>query len=311
MRARYHHVDVFAERSGGGNPLAVFVETGDWSTAQMQALAAAIGFSETVFVLPESARTSPEATCRVRIFTPGVELPFAGHPTIGTAHLLAALRPELGGGDEARIVLEEGVGDVEVRVELEEGQPVFARLRSALLPEVGPPPPGREEVAAMVGLEPEALGVPGAPGLTLEAISCGMPFLVVPVRDVAALGRSRLHMARWERLLAGYWAPQVYLMTPSGESRYQVRMFGPAVGVVDDPATGAAAAAFAGYLARRSDAFRNGTSAELGWTLDQGIEMGRPSRLYPGAAVRDGEIRAITVGGRSLILGTVDIDVPT
>ncbi|HYJ78801.1 MAG TPA: PhzF family phenazine biosynthesis isomerase, partial [Longimicrobiaceae bacterium] len=141
---RFHTLDVFTDRAYGGNPLAVVSDAGGLSTAAMQAIAREFNLSETVFILPPE---SPANTRRVRIFTPGCELPFAGHPTIGTAWLLALLGEVPLREPETEILLEEGVGVVRVQVRVEGGRPVMAHLTPARLPEQGPPPPPRTELA--------------------------------------------------------------------------------------------------------------------------------------------------------------------
>jgi len=293
MELRYHTLDVFTDRVFGGNPLAVFPDGRGVGGAAMQRIARELNLSETVFVLPPDDAAH---TRRLRIFTPAAELPFAGHPTVGTAFLLAALGEVPLAGDETRIVFEEGVGPVPVRILARGGTPVFTELAVARLPQAGPPPPARAELAAMLGLaEDDLLDGEWAPG----AASCGVPFLFVPLRDREALGRARLDPARWEALLAGWWAPSVYVLSLDPElpgSHVRARMFAPAMGIPEDPATGGAAAALPGYLAARSPR-REGT---LRWTVEQGFEMGRPSLLHVEADVRGGEVAAVRVGGASV-----------
>lgn len=293
MEAVYHTLDVFTDRVFGGNPLAVFPDARGIAPERMQRIARELNLSETVFVLPpEDARH----TRRLRIFTPAAELPFAGHPTVGTAFLLASLGQVPLEGDETAIVFEEGVGPVPVRIFARGGEPVSAQLTAAKLPEHGPPPPPRAEVAAVLGLaEDDLLDGEWAPG----GVSCGVPFLYVPVRDRAALARARVDLARWEATLAGWWAPHLFVFSRDPElpgSDVRARMFAPAMGIAEDPATGAASATLAGYLAARSPQ-REGT---LRWTVEQGWEMGRPSILRVEADVRGGEVTAVRVGGEAV-----------
>lgn len=291
---RFHTLDVFTDRRFGGNPLAVVFGGDGLPEATMQVIAREFNLSETVFVLPT---TDPGATHRVRIFTPARELPFAGHPTIGTAILLALLgeAPAAEGG--ARVVLEEGVGLVPVVMRLAGGQPEFAQLTTARLPEVGPPPPPAADLAAMLSLPPEAV-IDDARDRP-EAHSCGLPYLMIPVKDRAALARALMVEDRWRRLLRAYWTRAVYVFCRDPEppgSAIRARMFAPEVGIVEDPATGSAAVGLAGYLAPR-EATRSGT---LRWTLEQGFEMGRPSLLYLEADVADGAVRAVRLGGAAV-----------
>ena len=301
MRCVFHTLDVFTDRPFGGNPLAVLPDARGLTPDRMQRIAAEFNLSETVFVLP------PEAggTRRARIFTPAAELPFAGHPTIGTAFLLVSLGLVPAGEGETVVTLEEGVGQVRVTVRTRAGRPEFAQLSAARLPEEGPPPPDRRALAAALSVTPEDL-LEGA--LAPAAVSCGVPFLFVPLRDRAAVRRARLDHARWEAALASYWAPQLFIFAPDPElpgSDLRARMFAPALGVAEDPATGSAAVALAGYLAAR-DAARDGT---LRWTVEQGFEMGRPSLLYAEAEKRAGAITAVRVGGSAVRVseGTIEV----
>jgi trans-2,3-dihydro-3-hydroxyanthranilate isomerase len=300
MRYRYHTLDVFTDRVFGGNPLAVFPDARGIPNGQMQRVAREFNLSETVFVLPPE---TAEGTRRARIFTPTAELPFAGHPTVGTAILLAALGEVALDGGETRIVLEEGVGPVSVLVRGQDGRPEFAQLSAAQMPETRPSPVGRDELAALLGLSPDDV-LEGE--FSPAPVSCGVPFLVVPLRGLDALGRARLDPTRWERLLAGTWAPQVYPFAPAGPpADFRVRMFAPALGVAEDPATGAAAAAFAGYLALRET-----TDGAFRWTLEQGIEMGRPSTLHVEADRAAGRVAAIRVGGSAVQVGEGWMEIP-
>jgi trans-2,3-dihydro-3-hydroxyanthranilate isomerase len=301
MRYRYLTADVFTDRPFGGNPLAVFPDARGISPQRMQQVARELNLSETVFVLPPE---DPGHTRRLRIFTPGVELPFAGHPTVGTALILAWLGEIPLAGEEARIVFEEGVGPVPVTIRAAEGKAAFAQLSAAQLPEFGPAP-AVPELAEMLSLDPgDILSGDEAP----QAVSCGVPFLFIPLRDRNALRRARLRPDRWENLLASSWAPHVYLFTRDHElpeTDYRVRMFAPAMGIPEDPATGGAAAAFGGYLGSRSAG--DGT---LRWTLEQGFEMGRPSLLHLEVDRAGGVITAVRVGGGAVLVADGGMEIP-
>ena len=302
MRVRYHTLDVFTERVFGGNPLAVFPDADAVPPGMMQRIARELNLSETVFVLWDAP---PEgADCRVRIFTPASELPFAGHPTVGTAYLLAMLGRLRAEGGAARVVLGEGVGPVPVEVRMEGGRPVFAMLSAARMPEPGPPPPAPPVVAALLGLDEAELG--GSLG-TAQATS-GVPWLFVSVRDRAALAKARVDAGQWERHLADAWAPHVYVVTDDagGDADLRARMFAPAMGIVEDPATGAAVTALAALLAQR-DAAGDGT---LRWTVEQGVEMGRASRLHLEADVAGGRLTAVRVGGAAVAVSEGEMTLP-
>ena len=306
MRYRYHTLDVFTDRLFGGNPLAVFPQAAGLTTGVMASIARELNLSETVFMFPPE---TVEGTRKLRIFTPGAELPFAGHPTLGSAHLLVAkgevALPSTGEGTVG-IVFEEGVGPVRVVVRGEDGVPTFSQLVAAVMPAVGPRPPSRERLARILGLEiGDILTGDWAPA----AVSCGVPFLFVPLASRRAVARARLDQGAWVQDLSTYWAPHIFLFAREGElpgSDLHARMFAPAMGITEDPATGGAASALGGYLASRSTQ-RDGT---LRWTLEQGFEMGRPSLLHIETDVTDGQVQAIRVGGQSVLVGEGAIDLP-
>jgi trans-2,3-dihydro-3-hydroxyanthranilate isomerase len=303
MRYLFYTADVFTDRIFGGNPLAVFPEARGLRVPQMRDAARELNLSETVFVFPAEL---PRHTRRLRIFTPSAELPFAGHPTIGTAHVLAAIGEIPLERDVTNIVFEEGVGPVPVTIRAQDGRPVFAQLAAARLPEFGPPPPPPETIATTLSLHPSDL-------LTAEAgpqaVSCGVPFLFVPVRNREAIRRVRVNREQWERSFSSYWAPHLYVFACDAElngSSLRARMFAPALGIEEDPATGAAATALAGYLG-----VRDGRSdATLRWRIEQGFEMGRPSILHVEADKRDGAIISIRVGGASVLVSDGAMEVP-
>lgn len=287
--------DVFTSRQFGGNQLAVFPDASGLSDESMARIAREFNFSETTFVLPPSDARN---TRRVRIFTPGSELPFAGHPTVGTAFVLATLGEIDLKGAETRIVLEEGVGPVPVVIRSNNGNPGFAQLSVARLPEFGPPPPPANELARALGLDDgDVLSGAMAP----EAVSCGLKFLFVPVRDRKTLARVRIRLDDFERALGSYWTSEVFIFCADPEqptSNYRARMFAPMLGVAEDPATGSACAAFGGYLAKRD----NRTEGTLRWVVEQGFEMGRPSILEVEVDKTGGRITAVRVGGNSVLV---------
>ena len=301
-RYAFHTLDVFTDRIFGGNPLAVFPNGVGLETEQMQAVARELNLSETVFVLPPD---EPDHTRRLRIFTPGTELPFAGHPTIGTAHLLAAIGEIPLDGSETHIVLEEGVGPVAVTIRASAGHPTFAQLSAARMPERGPASPPIGDIADVLSLATDDIMSEPPPA----AVSCGVPFLFVMLGNLDALARAQTRHAAWQRTLAGYWAPHMYLLAPADgdpSTTYRARMFAPAMGIAEDPASGAAAAALAGYLAPLQAKVR-GT---VHWTVEQGVEMGRPSRLEVEADLSDGKVIAIRVSGSSVLVSHGEMEIP-
>ena len=307
MRFRFILADVFTDRIFGGNPLAVFPHAAGLDARVMQRLAAEIGFSETVFVFPSEKPTLQGSfNRRLRIFTPGIELPFAGHPTVGAAYVLAATGEVPLVSETTPLVFEEGVGPVEVTIHSEDGRPVFARFSAAQTPVYDQPPFSSAEIAALLSLEAEDLLLGDYPP---QAVSCGVPFLFVPLRGLEAVGRAQLVQDLWERTLASYWAPHVYVITletSTPQAQIHARMFAPAMGIREDPATGAAATALAGYLGVR----QGPEEGLVAWTIEQGFEMGRPSFIEVEAGRSGGRVTAIRVGGRSVITGEGSFDLP-
>lgn len=316
----YRTLDVFTDRVFGGNPLGVFPGAMHLSTDTMQRVAREMNLSETVFLGPPETE---EGTARVRIFTPAREVPFAGHPTVGSAIFLASAdgREAMGGAvavptapsgsGEVTLVLEENVGRVPTVVRFEDGRPVFARFTTAVLPEHRPSPHAVEELAEMIGLAPDDLGgpAPGGGELEPEMVSCGLEYFVIPVRSIDAVRRSSLDTARWQRMLADAWAHHVYVVCMDGEGDgvdVRVRMYAPGSGVPEDPATGSAAAALGGYLSK-ADGREEGS---LRWTVEQGIEMGRPSILHVEADRSAGTTSAVRVGGAAVAVSRGSMEVP-
>ena len=302
MRYRYLTCDVFTSAPFGGNQLAVFPDARGIPEHRLLDVTREFNFSETTFVLPPE---NPQHARRVRIFTPGGEVPFAGHPTVGTAHVLAETGDLPLTGETTRIVLEEKVGPVPVTIRAAGGHPTFSQLSVAKLPEVLAAPPSRDDLALVLGLEvDDLLGGEWSP----QAMSCGLPFLFVPLHDRNAVARARIRMDAWERTLKDAPVSEVMIFAPGGErpgTDYRARMFAPGLSVPEDPATGSACAALGGYLAAR-DARRDGT---LRWVVEQGFEMGRPSILEVEADVARGAVTAVRVGGDTVLMseGTMEI----
>ena len=288
MRGEYPfaQVDVFTDRVFGGNALAVFFEAAGLSDDEMQAIAREMNLSETTFVLP--ARR-PDCAARVRIFTPGRELPFAGHPTLGTAWVLArrAIIPT----GTTRFALEEGIGPVPVSLDgdafvwMGQQDPVF-----------GPPVPHRGAVAHALGLG-EADLLAGAP---IQPGSAGVEFLYVPLRDREAVDRAALDPRALAAGLddAGRMAVFVFAVesAPSGGRAYS-RMFAPHFGIPEDPASGSASGPLGVYLVRHGLVPAAGDRGDVLIVSEQGTKMGRQSFLHVRLRVRGGLIGDIEVGG--------------
>jgi trans-2,3-dihydro-3-hydroxyanthranilate isomerase len=286
MPHRFILTDVFTEQAFGGNQLAVFPDGTGISDRLMQAYARELNFSETTFVLPPR---KPGHTHRVRIFTPTKEIPFAGHPNIGTAVVLAAL------GQAGDLIFDEDVGTVRITAEAD-GNHGFAELTLERAAEVRPSDTPRGRLTAMLSLPESAIGT-----LPAFSMSVGLPFFVVPLADFQSIAAAKLDSS-WETVLPpDAWSRDIYVVAgdfaPGG--RLKTRMFAPADGIPEDPATGSAAAALAGSLA----AALPETDGEFAWTIEQGAEIGRPSLISATAVKRAGRVVSIRVGGSAVIVG--------
>ena len=303
-RLHYHLIDVFTDRAFGGNPLAVVTNGRGVSDETMQAIAKEFNLSETTFVLPPD---DPRHDWRVRIFTPSSELPMAGHPTVGTAFVLAREHLIPRAGRETNIIFEEGVGPVPVRVEFEDGEPSFAEMTQPL-PQFGPRlDEHRQAVARMLSLEESDL----ESNLPVEMVSCGVPFLYVPLRGLDAARRARPRVDLIERVSNEHGVPpQVFVFTREVEqegSTVHSRMFAPGMGITEDPATGAASGPLGSYLVRYG-LVPCDPAAEI--VSEQGIEMGRPSYIKIRIERQGEEITAVRVGGQCHFMGEGFIEIP-
>ena len=284
-RRRYVTADVFTDRAFGGNPLAVVLDAEGLSAAQMQAVAAEFNYSETTFVLPPG---DPAHTARVRIFTPRSELPFAGHPNVGTAFVLA--RAGLARGD--RLVFEEGAGLVPLDLLREAGEVRGAELTA-------PEPFARRSqadtaaVAAYAGLEADCVRTVLHPPLVA---SVGLPFVIAELTSLDALHRARPDLDAFRRVRPPDGADAVFLHVadPADPRVRHARMFAPLDGIWEDPATGSATAALAGLLAD----LRHEATCELSLTVRQGEDMGRPSLLRARVSKSGGRVVSVRVQGR-------------
>ena len=305
MRYLFYTVDVFTDSIFGGNQLAVFPHSRGLNSQQMQSIAREFNFSETVFVFEDSRL---DIAKNLRIFTPTKEIPFAGHPTIGTAYLLAAIG-EIPLNRAVKIInFQEGIGKISVKIQSKKNLPNYIELTATKLAEFGPKPPSISELSAMLCLNIEdimndSINYP-------EAISCGLPFLFIPLVDRTAVAAARLNLNIWEQLLKPFWASSVYIFSYDPElkgSDLRSRMFAPGFGVAEDPATGSAATALAAYLGVRSPQ----SDGTLKWQIEQGFEMGRPSLLQAIACKQNGKITATGVGGTAVLVSEGTMEVPT
>ena len=294
MTLKYCTLDVFTDHRFGGNPLAVFTDVPELPTDFMQKIAREFNLSETVFIVKPR---DPRETRRLRIFTPVRELPFAGHPTLGAAHVLVEEGLAGVSGTSGSFLLEEEVGLVPITVNRQATGAWFLQLTTAKLPEEAPAAaPSVPELAKLLSVaESDILNDADF----AQFYSCGVPYLFVPLRDRSVLAQVSIDPAACRKLHATTGISDVYAFSYDPEredSDIRARMFAQEFAIIEDPATGSAAAALAGYLARRSW-HREGT---LQWTIEQGFEMGRPSILHLEADLTEGTVTAVRVGGTAI-----------
>ncbi len=292
MRLPYHILDVFTNQRFGGNPLAVVLGADDLDATRMQTIAREFNLSETVFVLkPQNAAH----TARVRIFTPAVEMPFAGHPTVGTGALLAQLKSPAPSGDgDALVVLEEAIGLVRVGVRLRPGAAPFAEFDAPRLPQESGALPPADRLAAAVGLIPAEIGFENHRPTKFAA---GNTFAFVPVASLQAIAKARVSSPHWGAAIQGGIGAFLYCrQTVHTTSAFHARMFAPEHGVPEDPATGSAAVGFAGVV-HRFDALPDGLHKR---TIEQGFEMGRPSLIELSLQVEGGKVDTVRIGGHAV-----------
>lgn len=305
MVRNYSVYDVFTENKLAGNPLAVIFDGDDLSDEAMQSIAREMNLSETVFVCRS---TNPAHSANLRIFTPGRELPFAGHPTVGTAIALAE-RDHAGQGGSLDLVcvLEERVGPVRCAVRLRQQQASFAEFDlprksqqiNLALDKLG--------IANALGLQPGELGFENH---TPSLWSAGVPFLLIPVRDIGTAGQVEFDPQLWEKTVPfvdGALA-SAYLYCRGAinhTAKFHARMFASGMGIVEDPATGSAVAALSGAI-HHFDRLPDGHHPLI---IEQGVEMGRPSLIHLHIDVSGGEIANARIGGQAVRIasGTMEL----
>lgn len=291
MKYAFYTCDVFTETRFGGNPLAVLPEAAGLTSAQMQQIAREFNFSETTFVLP------PEQglTRRVRIFTPVEELLFAGHPNIGTAHVLAATGRLGDLTAPLSVSFEEGAGPVAVSISVESGAVSNCELKAPQSLSLGDCVEPSTVASAVSLSEVDILATTHAP----QIASVGLPFLMVELRSRAALAAAVCNLPAFEKMEKRGIRAHVHLYTrDGGEFDIRARMFAPTTGVLEDPATGSANCALAGLLAHYDPA----PDGKARLRIAQGVEMGRPSTLVARTEKRNGVVDGAWIGGRSQLM---------
>jgi trans-2,3-dihydro-3-hydroxyanthranilate isomerase len=295
MGLTYHILDVFTDRPFGGNPLAVVMDADRLSAAEMLQIAREFNLSETVFVLaPQSAGHS----ARMRIFTPSREIPFAGHPTLGTAILLAELRmPIVNGERDAIIALEQETGSVRVGVRLRQGGPAHGEFDAPKAEAALEPLGDVEEVAAALGLIPSELGFENhRPMLRPAAGTC---FAYVPMANLEAMSKIRVAPSHWAKSVTDRNIDGLYLYARQCvrvNANFHARMLAPDLGIAEDPATGAAAIGLAHVI----QAFDQPPDGIIRRVIEQGLEMGRPSLIQLTMTVARGKLDNIRIGGHAV-----------
>jgi trans-2,3-dihydro-3-hydroxyanthranilate isomerase len=295
MSRRFVTLDVFTSERFAGNPLAVVLDAEGLDTARMQTVAKEFNLSETVFVFPPS---EPRQRADIRIFTPARELPFAGHPTVGTAVLLALLDRRGGQPGAVAFGLKEQVGIVPCAVEVRDEMGGTARFRLPRLPFTWGEGKESTDCAWALGLDPTEIGferhVP-------SRHSAGVAYDLVPVASLDALARSKPHGEAFDKTFGDSEHPSAYVYTrvpETGGLRFRARMFGPGMGIAEDPATGSAAAAFAGAL-MQCEPLGDG---EHNIIIEQGVEMGRPSEIALQMVIKDGALASAEIGGGAVMV---------
>ena len=292
----YVLVDAFSDVTFGGNQLAVLPKADGLSDHDMQSIAREFNFAETAFVLPP---TDPAHTARLRIFSPGAEMPFAGHPTIGAAAVLHRLAH--GHADSASaITFEEHVGLVRVHVRAHRGM-TYSELTLETTLEGADNAPGPAHMAAVLGLTADAVR-------DTWFASVGLKFCFCQLRHRKDVDAAALDKSAWSTVLADSWAQNVFFF--SGDltdgARIYARMFAPGIGVDEDPATGSAAAALAAVLAERAGL----SDARISLLIEQGHAMLRPSTIHASAATLGTELHSVSVGGHVAFFASGTLDRP-
>ncbi len=299
MEYDFYTTDVFTDQKFGGNPLAVFPHAAGLSDHQMQQIAREFNLSETIFIV-DSDLTATKPIFKVRIFTPNHELPFAGHPTVGGAFVLATIGIIQPAGPVTEIIFDELIGPVPIKIFSDEsGTVTGAQLSAAVMPHVVPGAPSADELAPLFGLQPgDVLSNAFSP----EIVTAGTPRLFVPVKHRTALGQITLDLAQWRKQMPNMRSAYAFCTDPEQKgSDLRGRMFvvpPNGSGMYEDPATGSAVTGLAAYLTKRSS-LKNGT---LRWVMEQGFEMGRPSILEMEADMVDGECQAIRIAGSAVLV---------
>ncbi len=295
MSRRFYTLDVFTSTPMQGNPLAVILDSQGLDSTQMQAIAREFNLSETVFILPSKDTIN---TAKIRIFTPTKELPFAGHPTVGTAVLLATLdAPDIMRGKGGiTIALEQQIGTVHVSVTRHETLGCRAIFEAPKLSERLNAEFDTEHVASALGLLPDQIGLKAHQA---SLWSAGVAFVMIPLKNLNAIQSIQIaDSAAWSKAFGAHPVFVYTNETLDPNHHVHARMFSPSLGVPEDPATGSAAAAFAGVAV----AFEQPSDGAHQLIIEQGYEMSRPSQIAIDIDVKNGAATHIRIGGSAVII---------
>ena len=300
MQRRFAIYDVFSDRTMAGNQLGVVLDCDGLETAQMQAIAREFNFSETVFLMPPE---DPAHTARMRIFVPNNELPFAGHPTVGGA-IAAARERGLEAVGPGIVVLEENVGPVRCAVRFGDVQP-YVEFDMPVLAQSCAGPDNKEAIAAALSIDPQEIGFENH---VISNYDAGLPYTLVPVRDLSALAAAKPVLGIWNEGFGVHDHNSAYVYcreTKGHDNHFRARMFAPDAGIPEDPATGSAVACLAGALIE-FDEILDGLHT---CRIEQGVEMGRPSLITLEIELRKGQYVGGRIGGYAaqFASGTIDV----
>ena len=290
MKYQFYVVDVFTDKKFEGNQLAVFPFADGISKENMQKIAREFNYSETVFI----SSTEDKNIKNVRIFTPFSEVDFAGHPNIGAAMLLARIG-EYSDEKQIDIIFKEKVGDVLIKIYFDESIPQNAELSTPKLPE-------KRDSPSMYGIA-KAISLNVSDFISTEnplSFSCGLPFLFVSINSLEKLKQATLNYDQWKNHISQSWAQQLYLFTTETElpnSNFHARMFAPALGISEDPATGSAVAALAGYISE----YMEKNDGTFTYVVEQGFEINRPSIIEMSFTQKNHKIESVKIRGNAVI----------
>ncbi len=293
MLRHFYTLDVFTKGKLSGNPLAVVTDCENLDGNLMQKIAAEFNLAETVFVLPP---TKSDTTAKLRIFTPKREMPFAGHPTIGTAVLIASLKAQ-NERFEGDITFEEQIGLVYVKVKYQAGIGE-AEFISPKLPNAAKQAGNLDIIAKAISLNLDELGFANHTPCLVE--SSGNEWLFIPVKSLDVIAKAKINSAYWQEAKNGHDIVGAYLYTDEcvdKTSSYHARMFAPDFGIVEDPATGAAVATFPGSLLE----YNQLEDKEYTWCIEQGYEMGRPSKINLTVEIDKSLIKKVKISGEAVL----------